>query len=108
MIQFNTGASLTGREFKLQWTIDGDDQFAQVKFIEIDYIPDNSVIELCTDFSSCSETCGGGTQTCENTCQNGVFGDDGCPLESKTNSQDCNLQDCPGKHNIVRFSRKIS
>ena len=54
------------------------------------------VIQLCTDFGSCSETCGGGTQTCENSCQNGVFGDTGCPLESKTNSQECNIPDCPG------------
>ena len=54
------------------------------------------MIVLCTDFSTCSETCGGGNQTCENSCQNGVFGDIGCPVESRMNSQDCNSQDCPG------------
>ena len=32
------GSNLEGREFKLDWTKDGDDQFAQVKFIEIDYV----------------------------------------------------------------------
>ena len=54
------------------------------------------MLQLCTDFGACSETCGGGTQTCENSCQNGVFGDIGCPVESKMNLQDCNSQDCPG------------
>ena len=38
MLDYKTGESLTGSEFKLDWTKDGDDQFAQVKFIEIDYI----------------------------------------------------------------------
>ena len=54
------------------------------------------MVQLCTDFGQCSETCGGGSQTCENMCENGVFGDAGCPIESKMNSQDCNIQDCPG------------
>ena len=37
MIQFKTGESLTGRDFKLDWTINGQDQYAQVEFLEIDY-----------------------------------------------------------------------
>ena len=39
MLDYKNGdTSLTGKEFKLDWTKDGDDQFAQVHFIEIDYI----------------------------------------------------------------------
>ena len=37
MLSPYAGSTLEGREFKLDWTKDGDDQFAQVKFIEIDY-----------------------------------------------------------------------
>ena len=37
MLQFKTGECLTGRDFKLDWTINGHDQFAQVQFLEIDY-----------------------------------------------------------------------
>ena len=53
-------------------------------------------VKLCTDFGSCSVTCGGGSQTCENVCVNGEFGDEKCPIESKMNLQNCNAQDCPG------------
>ena len=53
-------------------------------------------MEECANFSSCSVTCGGGTQTCSNTCLNGKFGDVGCPEGSKINTQECNKQDCPG------------
>ena len=52
------------------------------------------VVEVCSDFGSCSVTCGGGTQTCQNTCQNGVFGDVGCPTSDQTNSQSCNTDNC--------------
>ena len=37
MLDYKTGSSLTGTEFKLDWTKRGDDQWAQVSFIEIDY-----------------------------------------------------------------------
>ena len=37
MLQFKTGECLTGRDFKLDWTISGQDQYAQVEFLEIDY-----------------------------------------------------------------------
>ena len=57
---------------------------------------DNGTLEICSDFGECSVTCGGGTQTCENSCRDGVFGNEGCPTESQTNSRDCNSQDCPG------------
>ena len=35
LLLYKTGESLTGREFKLDWTIDG--QFAALFFIEIDF-----------------------------------------------------------------------
>ena len=54
------------------------------------------MVEECTDFEVCSASCGGGTQTCSNTCLNGNFGDDGCPEGSKIRTQECNKQDCPG------------
>ena len=54
------------------------------------------VVEVCSDFGACSVTCGGGTQTCQNTCQNGAFGDAGCETEKEVNSQSCNAQACPG------------
>ena len=38
MLDHGSEPTLTGSEFKLDWTKDGDDQWAQVKFIEIDYI----------------------------------------------------------------------
>ena len=28
---------MTGKEFKLDWTVTGNDQFAQVEFLEIEY-----------------------------------------------------------------------
>ena len=37
MLQYWSGSKVAGTEFKLDWTKDGDDQWAQVKFIEIDY-----------------------------------------------------------------------
>ena len=54
------------------------------------------VVEKCTNFSACSETCGGGSQTCSNTCLNGNFGDIGCQESEKINIQECNKQACPG------------
>ena len=38
MLTYGSESTVTGREFKLDWTKEGDDQFAQVKFIEIDYV----------------------------------------------------------------------
>ena len=49
---------------------------------------------MCTDFGPCSANCGGGIQTCDNVCQNGVFGETGCPEESRTSEQACNPQAC--------------
>jgi len=51
----------------------------------------------CSDFGECSASCAGGTQTCTRTCENGVFGDDGCPADQETKSQACNVEDCPIK-----------
>ena len=58
------------------------------------------MVEECTDFEVCSASCGGGTQTCSNTCLNGNFGDYGCPEGSKIRAQECNKQDCPGNINF--------
>ena len=38
MLNYKTGEPLTGKEFKLDWTTNGDDQYAQVEFLEIDFI----------------------------------------------------------------------
>ena len=54
------------------------------------------VVEECSDFGACSVTCGGGTKSCSNTCLNGNFGDEGCPIEQVQRSEACNPQDCPG------------
>ena len=32
-----TGGPISGRIFQLDWTIEGDDQWAQLQFLEIDY-----------------------------------------------------------------------
>ena len=37
MLDHGSESKVAGTEFKLDWTKDGDNQFAQVKFIEIDY-----------------------------------------------------------------------
>ena len=41
MIQFKTGESLTGREFKLDWTLpkdaNGRSQAAQVQFLQVEF-----------------------------------------------------------------------
>ena len=37
MLDHGSESDVAGTEFKLDWTKDGDNQFAQVKFIEIDY-----------------------------------------------------------------------
>ena len=55
-------------------------------------------IEECDNYGACSVTCGGGEQTCENSCANGNFGDDECPETSRINKQDCNINDCPRKN----------
>ena len=38
MLKYGSASNVAGTEFKLDWTKDGDNQFAQVKFIEIDYV----------------------------------------------------------------------
>ena len=64
---------------------------------------DNSVDGKWTEFvdwSECSATCGGGTQTRTRTCTNPApaHGGSDCQGES-SETQDCNTQDCPGKIN---------
>merc|ERR1712233_262508 len=50
---------------------------------------------MCTDFGDCSVTCGGGENVCPNKCENGNFGDDGCPESKAVNKQACNVHECP-------------
>ena len=38
MLEYGSEPTVAGTEFKLDWTKDGDDQWAQVKFIKIDYV----------------------------------------------------------------------
>ena len=61
---------------------------------------------VCSDFGACSATCGSGTQTCQNTCQRGTWGDPGCESENQVNSQSCNEQACPGTltKNLEKFT----
>ena len=54
MLKFKTGESLTGKEFKLDWTVakdsSGEQQFAQVSFLEIKYIAEgnyNNFSNIC-------------------------------------------------------------
>ena len=47
----------------------------------------------CT-LPACSVTCGGGTQSCTRTCQNGVFGQVGCASNDQVKTQQCNQQQC--------------
>ena len=37
MLQFKTGEPLTGRKFKLDWTIPNKDQYAQIQFLDIQF-----------------------------------------------------------------------
>ena len=50
----------------------------------------------CTDFGSCSASCGGGIQTCGRSCQNGLWGSEECPSNMETNLRSCNDNACPG------------
>ena len=48
----------------------------------------------CTDFGTCSATCGGGTRGCMRQCINGNFGDIGCPFNLLYRTEVCNEQQC--------------
>jgi len=60
-------------------------------------------IRQCTEFSSCSASCGTGTQTCDNFCDNGNWGQIGCDKDAKTNTQNCNEQKCPIVRKCTEF-----
>ena len=57
----------------------------------------HSVVIDCDNFGKCSQTCGGGEQTCERTCQHGSWGDPGCPTSQLRNRVACNEQPCPAQ-----------
>ena len=44
---------------------------------------------LCTLPDCPTGTGGGETVTCDNTCSDGVFGDDGCPIDQMTQTEFC-------------------
>jgi len=53
-------------------------------------------LDECTNFSECDVACGGGSQTCENTCVNSVWGATNvCSVDNQFNTQVCNEQECP-------------
>ena len=60
------------------------------------YILNISELVLCADFGPCSASCGRGTQTCENRCENGKFGDQECPIVNRTNVRICENKKCEG------------
>merc|ERR1712050_239763 len=52
----------------------------------------------CNDFNTCSETCGGGTQSCSNSCPNGGMGNNQrfqCHNYEPIRTQACNQEPCP-------------
>ena len=64
-------------------------------------------MKVCDDFEPCSVTCGGGTQTCQNECENGDFGEKGCPEEEKTNTQTCNEQECRKLNKLHNYIHNV-
>merc|ERR1712048_1117406 len=60
-------------------------------------------VTTCTDFGTCTATCGGGTHTCQNTCS-GYWGEQACSTTKKTNTQTCNTTKCPYWSNWVTWS----
>ena len=63
------------------------DKFSQI-------FKNSASVKTCSNFGTCSVTCGGGTQICSNSCIHGKWGEDGCETSKKTTSQDCNKQTC--------------
>ena len=63
------------------------------------------------DWSDCSATCGGGTQTKTRTCNNPAPAHGGLDCQGESGeTQNCNTQECPGKfqfHNIGRHIREL-
>jgi len=53
-------------------------------------------LDECSNFGDCDVACGGGSQTCENTCNNSVWGKTKvCSAGNQFNTQPCNVQECP-------------
>ena len=50
--------------------------------------------EECNNFSQCSVSCGGGTQTCSRRCVGGQVGEEGCDAQNEIRSQQCNQEQC--------------
>jgi len=48
----------------------------------------------CTNFSTCSKSCGTGVQQCTKTCINGSPGDNGCPTHEQARTRTCSNHAC--------------
>ena len=62
----------------------------------------------CSDYSTCSVSCGSGTQTCQRTCENGNFGDIGCPQDQQVNTQSCNPQQCRKYSFLTQYRAEVN
>ena len=52
-------------------------------------------VDECTNFGECSATCGDGSKSCENSCQNGAFGiDSECPESDRIKTSVCKIKEC--------------
>ena len=94
-----TGRFVSNSEGKVQFGFEIENPGEQVKFSGITVRKcEGTVAEtvVCSNFGTCSVTCGGGMQTCQNTCQNGDLDDGAC-------WQSCNAQACPGLWNSLKF-----
>ena len=77
-----------------------------IQFVSITQYHSAELVD-CFDYSVCSATCGSGTQTCQRTCQNGTFGDTGCPIDQEFKTRTCNSQECR-KYSLFNNSNPLS
>ncbi|XP_025110684.1 A disintegrin and metalloproteinase with thrombospondin motifs adt-1-like isoform X2 [Pomacea canaliculata] len=71
-----------------------DGETAQYKPCQMDLCPVNGVWNPWSDWSSCSATCGNGTQSRSRTCRGPFFGGKNCSGNSKE-TQECASRMCP-------------
>ena len=70
----------------------------QIKLFEF-----HLVVE-CTLEACPTETCGGETISCDNTCDGGIFGNAGCPIDQATNYATCPSVSPCGKSYVLKSS----
>nr|XP_039268102.1 A disintegrin and metalloproteinase with thrombospondin motifs adt-1-like isoform X2 [Styela clava] len=56
------------------------------------------------DWTKCSKPCGTGVRTQIRECLNGQVGDDGCPSDQATRTENCNEQPCPKWKNWSKWA----